>query len=436
MNNLAIWLGLAACIAGGYFAACNLALKAFSRKRLAEWLESRDRVAQFETLIQRLPRLLLLTGALRAGFTLIVLLCALYVVETSMTGWTRLVQFPVAFLAAGALVSVFIVAIPASWARYHPEQLVARSLPVLNTVLLALWPLAAVLSLVDPIVRRLTGADLVQSDEDQLTDQVLSVVEDHERGGGVDDVQKEMLEAVFELPGTAAGEIMTPRTEVKGIEIHASLSEVKEAILAFGHSRIPVYEDNLDHIQGILYAKDMIKFVGDGEPFDLRATLREAFMVPESKSVRELLAEFKARKVHLAIVLDEYGGTAGLVTIEDILEEIVGEIQDEYEMLEEPPQVEKLDDSSVKVDARLRIDDLNDAMGVSIPEDEDYDTVGGFCFSTLGHIPEQGETFDFHGVRFTVTDAERTKIKTVKVERLEPHNTPLQPANGNGGTAA
>ncbi|MFW6038882.1 MAG: hemolysin family protein [bacterium] len=432
MDHLAIWTGLAACVLGGYFAACNLALKAFSRKRLAELFEQRGQDARFSWLIGHVVPLQLLTGMLRTTMSLLVLLCALIVVEQWRVGGSEVMLALLAFVLAGVLVSVFVVAIPASWARYHPEALLARSVPLLRVLLIAGWPMAYVLSGVDPIVRRITGADLIPPDEDQLTDQVLSVVEEHETGAtAVDDLQKEMLEAVFDLSSTSAGEIMTPRTDVKGIEVSSTMEEVKAAILSFGHSRIPVFEDNLDHIQGILYAKDMIRFLGDGDPFDLRSALREAFMVPESKSVRELLAEFKARKVHLAIVLDEYGGTAGLVTIEDILEEIVGDIQDEYEPQEQPPQIET-DGNTAEVDARMRIDDLNDAMDVDLPENEDYDTVGGFVFATLGHIPDEGETFEFDGLRFTVTSAERTKVNRVKLERSEPEHTST-PSNGNGG---
>jgi CBS domain containing-hemolysin-like protein len=167
--------------------------------------------------------------------------------------------------------------------------------------------------------------------------------------------------------------------------------------------------------------KDLIPYVGQdsGQPFDLRSILREPYMVPESKPVHELLTEFKVSKVHMAIVLDEYGGTAGLVTIEDILEEIVGEIQDEYEPVDEtPPGIERLDEQTVLVDARLRVDDLMDELDLELPEDRDYDTVGGFVLATLGHLPQAGEQFDFDGVRVTVTEAERTRVNRVRVERI------------------
>ena len=273
------------------------------------------------------------------------------------------------------------------------------------------------------MIRRLSGADAQPEPEPEqaMSQEVLNVVAEHEGDGEVvDPAQKQMIEAVFELPLTTAGEIMTPRTEIQAIQIGATPHEVRDAILRDGHSRIPVYDQTIDNIIGILYAKDLIQFIDSADRFkDIRPVLREALMVPKSKSVRELLAEFKARKVHIAIVLDEYGGTAGLVTIEDVIEELVGEIQDEYESTPDEPKIHWLDSRTAEVDARVHVDDLADALGLTVPEDSDYDTVGGFVFATLGHIPDVGEQFDVEGLRFTVTDAQRTKIKMVKVEKIE-----------------
>ncbi|HEX7010304.1 MAG TPA: CNNM domain-containing protein, partial [Phycisphaeraceae bacterium] len=298
--NAAILIALAACALSCYFAACQIALKTFSRKRLAEFLAQRGREHQLEPFVEHLPQLLLLTGTLRTSFNLIVLLAVLYFVQTRfnfsdwgwLSGYEWLAYYLISFLITGVLVSIFGVAIAVSLARYSREPLLGRSIPLFNVVLVVLKPLASFLHLFDPLVRRLSGADLTRSEDHPLTDQVLSVVEEHEHDVGqvVDEAQKEMLEAVFELPTTSAGEIMTPRTEVRGIEVGASLEEVKRAIQEYGYSRIPVYQENLDNIVGILYTKDLIRFLGDGDPFDLRAVLREPFMVPESKSVRELLA--------------------------------------------------------------------------------------------------------------------------------------------------
>jgi CBS domain containing-hemolysin-like protein len=418
-----IWLILISCLAGCYFAACHTALRNFSRKRLTDLMEQREESKHLQRWLAQIGRLSLTSGVLRALFTLAVVLLTLYYVEGQLAAWNRPTAYLLAFLIGGGLVSVFIVAIPVSWARYRRERLLRWSLPVLEVMAVLLWPITAVLQVIDPIVRRLSGADLNPEDENGITDEVLSVVEEHESGSSVDDAQKEMLEAVFDLPTTTAGEIMTPRTDIHGIERHSSLNDAVTTIQEFGHSRIPVYEDNTDNIIGILYTKDLIPYVGrsDTSDFDLSQTLREAYMVPESKSVRDLLAEFKARKVHIAIILDEYGGTAGLVTIEDILEEIVGEIQDEYEPQDEEPNLTWLDETTAEVDARMDVDDFNDQMDAAISEDADYDTLGGFVFAELGHIPEQGESFEWEGLRFTVTEAERTKICKIRIEKLAPH---------------
>jgi putative hemolysin len=276
----------------------------------------------------------------------------------------------------------------------------------------------AFLHLFDPVVRRVSGASLSNDAESDASDEVMSVVEEHESVGSVDSEQKDMIEAVFDLTDTLAGEIMTPRTDIEGIEYGTPLTEIRDLILEAGHSRIPVYGENLDDIMGVLYVKDLIKLISTEQldEFDLKNYLRDVLMIPESKSVRDLLAEFKSTKVHIAIVLDEYGGTAGLVTIEDILEELVGDIEDEYEEDEEKPTVRKIADDLFEVDARVYIDDLNDELEVELPEDEDYETVGGFVFSTLGHVPEVGESFSHANLAVTVLAAEKTKVLSVQIQ--------------------
>ncbi len=401
-----------------YFSACNIALKAPSRKRLADRLGADPELDRLSVFYQRQPMLLLLTGTARVVLSLMVLLAILYHFEERLIDWSRPAIYAMAFIIAVVVVSVSAVAIPVSWARYQREGLLVLSLPLLYTMLVVFSPMIWSLHLFDPVVRRISGADLEDTDDNDLSDEVLSVVEDHEDGGEVDEVQKEMLEAVFDLSSTDAEQVMTPRTDVQGIEVNATLQEVKDAVIEHGHSRIPVYNQTIDDIVGILYAKDLIKYLGTDAKFELRSVLRDAMMVPESKNVGELLAEFKARKVHIALVLDEYGGTAGLVTIEDIIEELVGEIQDEYEAAEETPSIQRVDEQTLQVDARVEIDDLNDELQIGMPEDEDYDTVGGFVFATIGHIPKVGEHFEYEGFRFTVTEAQRTHVVRVEVVDL------------------
>lgn len=427
---IAILITAVSCVLACYFSAAHSVLKTFSRKRLADLLEERGHPERGIYVSQHLSELRLTTGLLRACLGLVVVLATLYIVETQTGQSTPIspMPFAIAFAVASVLLGIFTVAIPVSWAEHRAERLLVWSTPLLAVCRVALIPVTKPLRLFDPIVRRISGVDL-HDDDDDLSDQVLAAVEDHEEGDTVADDQKQMIEAVFDLRDTDAGEVMTPRTDVQGIELPATLEQVKSAVLDFGHSRVPVYRENLDQIAGILYAKDLIQLLNTPgvtddaakqvESFDLEAILREPFLVPESKNVLELLHEFRATKIHMAIVLDEYGGTAGLITIEDILEEIVGEIQDEYEPEDEPPELIPVNETTARVDARMDIDDLNDQLNLDLPEDEDYDTVGGFVFAELGHIPETGESFEAHGVKVTVDEAERTKVLSVTVEKLE-----------------
>lgn len=422
--SFAIGIAIISCLVGCYISACNVAIKGLSRKRFADTLVDRGHSDRYERYIRRMPSLLLMSGTLRACLSLVVLLATLYELDSRLgqdvgTAQERLGLYLLSFLIGGSLVSVFMVGIPSSWAKYQRESLVAMSMPVLMMLSYVMWPVTGLLHAIDPIVRRVSGVDLNEDGkESDISDELLAAVEDHEASGDVQEEQKDMLAAVFELPDTEAGEIMTPRTDIKGIEADAALPEVKQQVIGIGHSRIPVYEESLDHIIGILYAKDLIQFLGDGKEFELRKIVRESFLVPESKSVSQLLEEFKTKQVHMAIVVDEYGGTAGLITIEDILEEIVGEIQDEYELTETPPQITRIDQDTIEVDARVEVDTLNDEMDMNIPEDEDYDTLGGFVFASLEHIPEVGESFRFDDMTFEVIEAERTRVTRVRITGL------------------
>ncbi len=408
---------LAACLLACYFAACHNALKTLSKRRLGELLDERGKAHRLEPIVDQAPSLLLATGIARAVCALIIVLSTHDLVEQN--GVTEpLPHYAISFAIAIALMSVFTVAVPVYWARYRREKLLVWSIPFLHLVRVVFAPFTFPLRIVDPVLRRLSGIDL--EDDEDLAEQVLDAVERHDEEETFDETQRQMIEGVVELAETTVGEIMTPRTDVQGIPAGLTLAEVKAAALEAGHSRIPVYRENLDDIAGILYAKDLIRFLNDGHEFNLDDVVREPFVVPESKPVRDLLAEFRQKKVHLAVVLDEYGGTAGLVTIEDILEEIVGEIHDEYEDQPDDPTIDVApNELSATMDARLHIDELNDALGLDLPEDEDYETVAGYVVSVLGHIPAPGESFEHDGVKVVIDEAEKTKVLRVTVEKVQ-----------------
>mgnify|MGYP006274707543 FL=1 len=432
MNVYGLWVAAAAALVSCYVGALHYALHQFSRSGLEELLESRGKPGRLDMLGQR-NGYVMLTAVVRAVLNLAILVAALAFFappdQPGHTWWDVLW----AFLLAGGLIIVFGVSAAYSLGTHAAEHLLAVNLPLMHVAHKVLKPLVAPLAFIDPLVRRLLGVPRpTPNDTSDLEQEILDVVSEGEKTGLVDEQQKHMIEAVVEFGDTKAEEIMTPRTDVEGIEVSATLDEVKALAREAGHSRFPVYQDNLDNIVGVLYVKDLLDLVGTNghKSFELRELVRDAVFVPESKSLRDLLAEMQALKVHLALVLDEYGGTAGLITIEDILEEIVGEIQDEYEPEEDAePEITTIDPRTAEADGRAYIDDVNDALRIDLPEEEDYDTIGGFVFATLGHIPEIDESFDHENVRVTVLEAEKTKVTRVRIEVLNRPTDQLKQAS-------
>jgi len=221
-------------------------------------------------------------------------------------------------------------------------------------------------------------------------------------------------------------EVMVPRTSIVALPHDLTIEQAVDTIVAEGHSRIPVYQGTVDEIIGIIYAKDLLPFLKSGapDPPPLRSLFRTPVLVPESMSVDDLLHELQRRKVHIAIVLDEYGGTAGLVTIEDLLEEIVGEIQDEYDV--EEPMIERLSDDEARVDGRANVDDLADLFDTDVPlEDEDeYDTVGGLIYHRIGGVPRPGDQVSLDGLTLTVEKTDGRRVSKVLVVRNREETDP------------
>jgi CBS domain containing-hemolysin-like protein len=328
-----------------------------------------------------------------------------------------------AMLIAAVIIAVFGVGIPHAWAAYAGERILAGTLPVLVVVRYVLYPIVAIMHGLDLPIRRLTGtADEEEGNGDIAKLEILQAASEGRAEGAVDPEEVEMIESVIEFGETHAGEIMTPRTALFALSVDTPTDQAIKLIIEAGHSRVPAYEGDLDNIVGIVYAKDLLRDLIEHKEVPLRRILRKPFFVPETKLLDDLLREFKARKFHIAVILDEYGGTAGIVTIEDVLEEIVGEISDEYDMAE-PELMTRTDETTAEVDGRIRVDELNDAMGLELPEDDDYDTVAGFLFSEMGYIPAAGETHEANAARFTVLSASERRIERVRVHVLQPSPT-------------
>lgn len=268
-------------------------------------------------------------------------------------------------------------------------------------------------SLWQSITRRLSrNADPVTEED------ILQLVDAGEETGVIEETQKDMIANIFEFGDITAEEIMTPRTDVEALDLEDPISEALRIGVEHGFSRIPVYEEDIDHVKGVLYIKDLLPYVGRELPADLtlRTLMREAFFVPGSKNCQDLFAEMTEKHIQLAMVVDEYGGLAGIVTMEDLLESIVGNIQDEYDHEEE--EIVQTGDNSFEVDASLSVDEVSELVGITLPEG-DYDTLAGFLIYQLGRIPDANEnpSVEYEGLTFTVLEMEDRRIGTVHIEK-------------------
>lgn len=236
----------------------------------------------------------------------------------------------------------------------------------------------------------------------------------------LDEEEKEMIRSIFDLGETTVQEIMVPRIDIKGLSLESDLQSVLKMVQEEGHSRIPVFKETIDSIVGILYSKDIISWLAQNstDQWDLKNLLKKPHYVPVGKKVNELMQEFKLKHIHIAIVVDEYGGTAGLVTMEDILEEIVGDIQDEYD--EEEKEVVKIAENVYVIDPHIDLYDLNEELGINLDtEDVDYNTLGGLVYHEYGDVPQENTEFDYNGLRITVIKMDNQRIEKLKVEVLQ-----------------
>ncbi len=410
-----------AAIASLLFSSLTYALRDFSRSRLAGLFERRGKQRLLEAINDHSNDLIFVTALMRMIANLLILIGTLSLFQHRDPGHEHGInlwfEYLLAVLASAVITLFSSIALPHAIAKYAGEGVIVSFAGSLLMLRVAFVPVTKIMHAIDGLIRRISGASL-KSEQEDIENEIMSVVEEGEKEGVVDEEEREMIESVIDFRDTQVGQIMTARPEIVGIEQGASLREIKGIIARSGHSRMPVYEGTLDHIVGILYARDLLKHLGLlPEKFDIRSAMRPAFYVPETKLLRDLLNDFRLQKVHIAIVLDEYGGTAGLVTIEDLLEELVGDISDEHEPAE-PAMLNRLDDHTYDADARMYIDEVNRTTGLDLPDDAGYDTLGGFVSTTLGRIPEAGTTFEHLGARFTILDAEPQKVNRVKIEFL------------------
>lgn len=424
MSPLALfWLAVAGLVVTCLAAVGAQSLTVFSRHELAELCRRRNRGDRLGQILRRHEKASLAAESLQVVAT---------AVAIGAGGvWTWLVQYadgqvgwlPLAANAAGGALVLLAVEIwiPRAIARLWAEPLLFHTWPVWQTLSVLLAPLVFGARFADTLFHRLVGRPQEVLDEDSFEEEIRTLVTEGHREGLLEEDAREMIEGVIELSDVDVSAIMTPRTDMICLPITLSWQEVLEAVIRAGHTRIPVYQRTRDDIVGVLHAKDLLPELvhqPDQEPSKpWTALLREPYFVPETKPVDVLLQEFQRTRNHMAVVLDEYGGVAGLVTLEDALEEIVGEIADEYDKVL-ADGIKELDEHTAEALGRVHIDEINERLGIELPEDDDYDTIGGFVFSELGHVPAPGEEVVWQNVRVTVVEATRRRIERVRIEVL------------------
>lgn len=429
---MAGWWFIAAIFAvllAGFFAALELSLHTLSRVRLSAELDDEHPHRQrIETIVEDV-------AGHAASLSVLTLTCRL-MGAVCFVFWAAGVRQVTPPDITSTIIGLFVAAllnwlgsvlVPMAIATHAGESTLIRFARIARVAHLFVVPLLPAQRFLSEVVRRLVGAEKNGRELNISADDLRAIVDDGEVEARLDETERDMLEAVVEFRSTSVEQIMTPRTEIDALQYTDELKEVMRFVDEKGHSRIPVYREDLDHIEGILYAKDLLRWIvnhgQNGKPFILSEVIRDPTFVPETKTVRELLAQLLAAQVHIAIILDEYGGNSGLVTMEDIVEEIFGEIQDEYENPDDYPGSVELDTSakSAVIDARTEIDDANDeleAIGIELPESDDYDTVSGFVNTTLGRIPESGEAIELPAMRIEILEAEPTRVVRVRITRV------------------
>ena len=414
-----------------YASVACYSLRGFSRAELDELCTQRGKGNRFLDILTNWE------AALVACETVLILSTLVYL-SMVIVHWDLLLQSgtrPDSFSAwfdfgmrwIGLLLSLLIFALvfPRSVAQVSGERFLYRGWPLIQSAVTVLRPVIGLATRIDTLFHRLYGVDQSDpNDPDALTDEIRTVVDAGERMGAINASTGSMIDQVMDLKDADVASVMTPRTETRFIRADMTIAEARAEILESRHTRIPVIGESTDDIKGILYAKDLLQYV-DCPPEEMPSIAeicREAMYVPETASVDRLLETMNRKRVHMAIVLDEYGGVAGLVTMEDLLEEIVGEIVDEDDEEEVDP-VKRLSPTINEVDGRVHIDDLVEEFGYTLPDDRDYDTIGGFVFSQLGHIPKASETLEYGTLRFTILEADPRRILKLRIEcdeSLEP----------------
>lgn len=410
----------------GFFVGAEIAFVSVRRTRLDELAESGDRRAQRAQRLMRDPGRFL--AVIQVAITFLGALASAVAAVSIVTFVAEPLRGidliadqadTIALLLVTFIVSVFSIVlgelIPKGFALANPDRIALAVSGPITLFAKIVSPLVAVLVALTKLISKPFGIDPTRTPELSAAE-IRLIVEQGSQQGVLEAEEEQMISAVMSLSDSKLHEVMVPRIDIVAIDQEASFDDAVTLVLTEGHSRTPLYKESVDHIVGILYAKDLLRIIAAGGPRPrLRDIMRPALFVPESQAVDDLLNELQRRRVHMAIVLDEYGGTAGLVTIEDLLEEIVGEIQDEFD--EEEPMKVMVRDGEAILDGRADIDEMGELVdpALKLEDDEEYDTVGGFVYHRIGRVPVVGDKVTVDPFTITVVKVIGRRVGKVRV---------------------
>jgi putative hemolysin len=427
----------------GFFSAAEVAVLSARKSRMKELAEEGDRRAAVIAGFQSEPERFLGTVHVGIIFSLVLasglggLIAIEYLVPalaSSSITWIMEAQTGIALglmaLVLGFLVVVFGELVPKSLALRAAESLSLQFAPALQIFAAIFKYPGAVLTLTSNLILR-PFHDRTNFTETRISEEEFKLMlEEGTKSGVIDRTEQELIKSIFEFTDTTAKEVMIPRPDIVALNMDLPRETLLRIVVEEGYSRMPVYRDTIDNIVGVVYTKDLIGLREHSAVIILQDIIRPGFFVPETIKISQLMRELQMRKMHMAIVIDEFGGTEGIVTMEDILEEIVGEIHDEYD--EELRDVEQNSDGSFQVNARIPISDFNERVGSDVPEAAEYETISGFLHKRAGRIPDLNEEIRFGRLSFTIVKKSQRRIRVVRVRKLDLPLESVDPSRDAG----
>lgn len=420
-----------------FFAASEMAIISVRQSKIKPLVDEGKKPAVLVNKFLEEPSKLLAT--IQIGVTLAGFLASAIGAQTLANGLAEfLVSLNIPLISVSAIgIATFIVTsiialftlvlgelVPKRMALSEPEKTAFRVAGMINFLSKVTYPIVKFLTMSTNLVVKLAGGSVMVTEEQITEEEIRTMINVGEEKGIFRETETEMINSIFEFDDTVAKEVMTPRIDIVALSSEATSDEILDVIVQENFSRIPVYEESIDNIIGILYVKDLFSMIKDKVEWEvsLKDIIREAHFVPEYKKIDELFKEMQKSKTHIAVVIDEYGGTAGIITIEDLLEEIVGNIFDEYDDV--VLDYEKIDDNTYIVNGMLDLDDVNDILDVKISDEEEFDTISGMLLSHSGKMPEVGYELIIDNVYFRIEEVDDKRISKIRIEKrdIEPDN--------------